>query len=178
MRSFTLLSFLGAVVGVRVPPPVMQAEPRGANPVLGVASMGMGLLKPVFKAETAVQAAVTNLGSYDTDEIRAEIEEIAKRAPVVVLTYGLSPFSLECVALLESTGAQVENVPLGAEWFLLGPRGSAIRAELGNMYGQTSLPHVWIGGEWVGGLYSGEPWLAKLAESGEIVTKLKRARAL
>ena len=76
MRSFTLLSFLGAVVGVRVPPPVMQAEPRGANPVLGVASMGMGLLKPVFKAETAVQAAVTNLGSYDTDEIRAEIEEI------------------------------------------------------------------------------------------------------
>ena len=46
----------------------------------------MGLLKPVFKAESALQAAAFNLGSYDKDEITAEIAQISSRAPVVILT--------------------------------------------------------------------------------------------
>ena len=59
---------------------------RSASPILGAASAGMSLLKPVFKAESALQAAAFNLGSYDKDEITAEIAQISSRAPVVILT--------------------------------------------------------------------------------------------
>jgi len=158
-----------------------DSDPKKANPVLGVASSGMGLIKPVFRVESAAQAAVTNLGGYDAAEIRAEIEQIASRAPVVIMTYGLSPFSSEAVAVIESTGAKFENYELGGEWFLLGPKGSAIRNELGELYGQTSLPHIWIGGQHVGGLYSGGPagaGLQGLVASGELGPMLKKARAL
>ena len=154
---------------------------RSASPILGAASAGMGLLKPVFKAESALQAAAFNLGSYDKDEITAEIAQISARAPVVILTYGLSPFSTEAVGVLESTGAKFEKVELGPEWFLLGGKGSAIRNELGVMYGQTSLPHIFVGGEWIGGLYSGGPsggGLAGLMKSGELDAMLQKAKAL
>lgn len=50
------------------------------------------------------QAALTNFGSYDPEEVRAEIASTVASAPVVVYTYGLSPFSSEVVAILESTG--------------------------------------------------------------------------
>ena len=83
--------------------------------------------------------------------------------------------------MIESTGAKFENYELGAEWFLLGAKGSAIRNELGAMYSQTSLPHIFVGGEHIGGLYSGGPsggGLAALIESGELQPMLKKARAL
>ena len=60
-----------------------------------------------------------------------------------------------------------------------GPKGSATRVELRKLYGQGSLPHVFIGGEWVGGLTTGgEGGLAALVARGELVPKLKKARAL
>ena len=94
---------------------------------------------------------------------------------------GLSPFSTEAVGVLESTGAKFEKVELGPEGFLLGGKGSAIRNELGVMYGQTSLPHIFVGGEWIGGLYSGGPsggGLAGLMKSGELDAMLQKAKAL
>ena len=53
----------------------MAADEKSASPILGVASAGMGLLKPVFRAESQLQAAAFNLGSYDTDEIREAIRQ-------------------------------------------------------------------------------------------------------
>ena len=90
--------------------------------------------------------------------------------------YGLSPFSTEAIALLKGTGAKFETIELGPEWFLLGPKASVKRAELEAMTGQSSLPHVFIGGEHVGGLATG-PGLAALQESGELSTKLSSAGA-
>ena len=40
------------------------------------------------------------------------------------------------------------------------------------------LPHVFIGGESIGGLSTGTPGLQALLESGELETKLKAAKAL
>lgn len=143
------------------------------------AGKGMPLLSPIFGAEAILQALVLNLGSYDEEEVQAEIAETIKKAPVVIYTYPLSPFSSEAVSVLESTGCKFENVPLGLEWFLLGPKASATRVELKKLYGQGSLPHVFIGGEWVGGLATGaEGGLAGLVERGELADKLKKARAL
>lgn len=114
-------------------------------------------------------------------EVRDEIDAAISASPCVVYSYPVSPFCTEAISLLESTGCKPTVVEPGLEWFLLGPKGSAIRAELGRMTGQTSFPQIFIGGESVGGLYSGGAsggGIAGLAESGELEAKLKRAGAL
>merc|ERR1712187_121377 len=100
--------------------------------------------------------------------------------PCAVYSYTLSPFCQEAISLLDSTGCKCKVIEPAPEWFLLGPKGSAIRAELGQMTGQTSFPHIFIGGESVGGLFSGGAsgsGIAGLAESGELVDMLTKAGA-
>ena len=64
------------------------------------------------------------------------------------------------------------------EWFALGPKESATRVVLRELYGQGSFPHVFIGGEWVGGLASGaDGGLAGLVESGALTPMLQKAKA-
>ena len=107
---------------------ILRMSESGPNPVLGIASLGMGLIKPIFKAEAALQATVLSLGSEDVrEEARAQIETDRSSAPAVVYTYGLSPFSTECKAFLDKVGCKYEAIELGPEWFLLGPKASAMR---------------------------------------------------
>jgi len=101
-----------------------------------------------------------------------------KSAPVVIYTYEASPFSTEAKRLLESVGADYREISLGAEWFVASPEAAAKRAELGQMHGRTSLPHIFIGGRSVGGLMDGSPGLVPLQESGELTASLKKAGAL
>ena len=90
----------------------------------------------------------------------------------------MSPFSSEAISVLKATGASIEIRELGAEWFLLGPRQSVIRQELAEMTGQSSLPHIFIGGQHVGGLSTGPSGgLAGLVESGGLEAALKKANA-
>jgi glutaredoxin-related protein len=172
-----LSEFAGSIIPTAAPPPVIEV--KEPNPAITAAGKAMPLLSPVFNLEADVQALVTNLGAYDEAEVQADIDATIKSAPVVVYTYGLSPFSTEVLDILESTGCKYENVELGAEWFALGGKGSATRVELRKRYGQGSLPHVFIGGEWVGGYTTGaEGGLAGLVERDELVEKLRKARAL
>jgi len=140
---------------------------------LNIAGQLMGLLKPIFAAQAKAQA-----GSYDEAAVRAEIEAEVKSAPVVLYTYGLSPFSSETKRLLDDMKADYKEIELGPEWFLLSGPAAAKRAELGNMFGRTSLPQVFIGGRSIGGLTEGTPGLAPLLASGELVPALKKAGAL
>ena len=155
---------------VKTPSSILKAASAIVTPLLG----------PVYKVEAPLQGAV--LGALaDRDEVREEIDETIGGSGCVIYTYALSPFSTEAIALLESTGCKFEKVELGLEWFLLGPKASIARQELGEMTGQTSLPHVFIGGEHVGGLYSdpnGGGGLAQLAEEDELLPMLQKARAL
>ena len=159
-------------------PPAAPVEVKSPAFPISIAGKAMSLIGPVFNLEALLQVLVFNLGSYDEEAIQADIAETVGSAPVVIYTYGLSPFSTEALAVLESTGCKFENVPLGLEWFALGPKGSATRVELRKLYGQGSLPHVFIGGEWVGGLATGaEGGLAGLVERDELVAKLAKAKA-
>ena len=152
---------------------------KAVNPAIKLAGQGMKLLKPIFSAEAKLQAAVLG-GQVDKEEVRQELNDCldAKKTPAVIYTYSLSPFSTEALALLESTGANFEKRELGPEWFLLGGRASVLRAELDAMTGQSSLPHIFIGGESIGGLSTGTPGLVALIENGELEAKLKKAKAL
>jgi hypothetical protein len=148
------------------------------NPVLKLAGKGMGLLSPVFAAEAKIQASLLGaVGKVDVAEVQAELDSL-NTIPLVVYTYGLSPFSTEALSLLDQAGAKYEKRELGPEWFLLGPRESVLRAELESRTGQSSLPHIFLKGESIGGLSTGTPGLAALVESGELAARLKAAKAL
>lgn len=140
---------------------------------LKVASFAMGALRPFFQVQASVQA-----GRYDKWEVRKTLEEEIKSAPVVIYTYDWSPFSSEAKKVLDSMKADYREVSLGPEWFLASPEQSAKRAELGTLYGRTSLPHIFIGGRSVGGLIDGDPGLLPLQETGELADSLKQAGAL
>ena len=148
-----------------------------ASAALGVASVGMGLLRPLFAAEARWQAELL-ADEQAAAAAAAELDAEVGRAPVVVYTYGLSPFSTEACALLDAAGCAYEKVELGAEWFLLGPAASAKRAALLERTGQSSLPHVFVGGESVGGLHSGTPGLVELKRQGKLLPMLTEAGAM
>ena len=106
---------LAEFAGKLVPTGAEPIEVREPTAAIVAAGKGMPLLSPIFSLEADLQAAVTNLGSWNEEEVRAEIATTIKSAPVVVYTYGLSPFSTEVVAILDSTGCKYKTVELGAE---------------------------------------------------------------
>ena len=174
------LSFLAPHIGeARALNPLGLGDDGRADAVRGrgalkPAGKAMALLKPVLALENKLQASVLGVDNEARRTARAEIERTVRESPVVIYTYGLSPFSSEARALLEAAGADFKEVQLGQEWFLLGKESSATRAELLEMTGQSSLPHVFIRGRHVGGLFSGPAevaggrGLAGLQEAGEL----------
>ena len=76
----------------------------------------MGLLKPAFAAEARWQAE-----TFGDDAARAaaikKLDEESGSAPVVIYTYGLSPFSTEALRFLDETGCKYRKIELGPEWF-------------------------------------------------------------
>lgn len=138
--------------------------------VLKPAGKAMGLLKPIFSLENGVQAKALGADDADLRAAKEEIEDTISKNKIVLYTYGLSPFSTEAVALLEEAGATYNKIELGLEWFLLDKEASAKRAALLDMTGQSSLPHVFIDGKHVGGMFTGndDNGLAGLKESGKL----------
>ena len=90
------------------------AQCAALNPAIKLAGKGMALLGPVFTLENKLQAAALGrIGGVDSEDVKQEIADDIK-APCVIYTYGLSPFSTEAVALLESKGAKFEVKELGS----------------------------------------------------------------
>lgn len=57
--------------------------------------------------------------------------------------------------------------------------GKAIRAEMADLLGRTSVPAIWIGGQFVGGCNDGPMGgIVKLEESGELDSLLRSAGAM
>lgn len=150
---------------------------QALNPAIKIAGQAMQLLGPIFSLENKLQGSILGaIGKVDVDDVRKELENL-KSEPCVVYTYKLSPFSTEAIAVLEAAGAKYEEREVGLEWFLLGPRASVLRSELLSLTGQSSMPHIFIGGEHIGGLSSGTPGLSALVESGELEDRLIAAKA-
>ena len=59
------------------------------------------------------------------------------------------------------------------------PDGKAIRAEMADMIDRTSVPAIWIGGQFIGGCNDGPMGgIVKLQESGKLTDLLKGVGAL
>eukprot|EP00964_Phaeocystis_antarctica_P070717 scaffold43083_cov61-Phaeocystis_antarctica.AAC.4 len=154
---------------------VLTPSRASAADLLETAGGLVGVLKPLYKLEAPLQA-----GNYDKAAVRAAIEKEVSSAPVLVYSYTLSPFCSEAKKILKDAGATFKVIELGDEWVpgLLPAEGAAIRAELGAMTGQTSMPHIFIGGTSIGGLATGTPGLKALLNQGDLRQKLADARAL
>lgn len=135
---------------------------------------GMNLLKPAFVAEAKLQANLLG-GSVDKDDVLREIEAEVTSKPIVIYTYGLSPFSTEALAILDSTGYEYKKIELGAEWFLLGGKDSVKRLLLSEKIesGATSLPKVFVNGKCLGGCAE----LANAIETGQFEALMAAKKA-
>jgi anaphase-promoting complex subunit 7 len=142
----------------------------------------MGLLKPVFAILAPLQAGSGDEKNGDyAQKLQEAIRDIKMETTadkVVVYTYELSPFSSETRALLDSLNVDYKEISLGKEWIpgLISPKGSIKRAALLEMTGQSSLPHIFIGGKAIGGLFSGNPGLLPGLEQGVLVDLLRKAQ--
>lgn len=158
--------------------------PRAPSPILGIASsIVTPLLKPIYRLQAPAQARLFGIfsGGFDGAEARERVQQEIKSAPVVVYSYPLSPFCVDAISVLRSAGVKESALKIiepGAEWFLCGAEGSATRAALGEITGQTSMPHIFIGGESIGGLISGTPGLKALVSDETLGARLRKARAL
>jgi glutaredoxin len=75
---------------------------------------------------------------------------------------------------LDGIGANYTVIELDTD-----PDGKAIRAEMADLVGRTSVPAVWIGGKFVGGCNDGPMGgLINLSEKGELDALLKGVGAL
>jgi len=117
-------------------------------------------------------------GEYDIEATTADVKSLAASAPLVLFTWESSPACKKAIKLLAETGVQPKMIRLDDPWSEGNPR----RAALGRLTGQSSVPSVWIGGEYVGGCDDGPdsvdaPGLIPLAFRGKLFEKLESAGA-
>ncbi|CAJ1946338.1 unnamed protein product [Cylindrotheca closterium] len=145
--------------------------------ILKPAGKFMSLLGPLFALENKLQAKALGADGADLEAAKQEIQSTITENKVTVYTYGLSPFSSQTMALLKDAGCtstnDVKQIEVGPEWFLLGKEASTTRAALLELTGQSSLPHVFINGQHIGGIFSGNPGLAALQETGKLQDMLR-----
>ena len=133
----------------------------------------MSLAKPIFKVLAPLQASAGEDDDSNYDQklktVTKEIEEETTSSPVVVYTYDLSPFSSETTLVLDRLGVDYKKISLGKEWLpgLIAENGAIKRAALLEMTGQSSLPHIFVNGKPIGGLFSGSPGLVPMLQKGD-----------
>lgn len=143
----------------------------------------MSIFKPVFSFLAPLQAGSNQedggLYASEIGEAKKEIEAETSANPVVIYTYELSPFSSETKTLLDNMKIQYKEISLGKEWIpgLIAPGGAMKRAALLEMTGQSSLPHVFVGGKPIGGLFSGTPGILSLLKEDKFMGMVQDAAA-
>jgi glutaredoxin 3 len=127
--------------------------------------------------QQAKQALVQSLaGDYDATAIRAQLNGWIAQEPVLMLSFQTCPFCIKAKSILDEKKAKYHVVELDVH-----PNGKAIRAELGKMLGRTSVPAIFINGNFVGGCNdggSGNGGIVQLDQTGELNVLLRAVRAI
>jgi len=116
-------------------------------------------------------------GEYDRESVKDDVTALKDSAPLVVFLWENSPASKKAVRLLRLSGAEPKLVDLDPK----SETGNARRAELGRITGRSSVPSIWIAGEYVGGCDDGPtpsaPGIVDMAFAGTLRQKLEAAGA-
>lgn len=116
-------------------------------------------------------------GDHDRDAVTVEVKGIAESAPLVMFVWESSPACKKALKYFEVAGVQPKIVRLDDPW----DKGNPMRAALGRMTGKSSVPSIWIDGQYIGGCDDGPsddaPGLVPMAFKGTLRTKLEAAGA-
>jgi glutaredoxin 3 len=109
--------------------------------------------------------------NYDVEAVNARIDNLVSDHPVVMFSFSTCPFCRRAKDFLDEKGVKYEVLELDE---LEGNAGNEIRANLGRKTGRTSVPSIFIGGNYIGGCNDG-PGLLPLDKSGELDVLLQEA---
>jgi len=116
-------------------------------------------------------------GEYDVAELQAKIDAAIASGPCVMFTWERSPSCVKAVQAFELMGIseQIQNVRLDDPW----DEGNPMRAELGKRVGRTSVPIIFVDGQYVGGFDGGvseqAPGIQAMAFQGTLRPALEAA---
>uniref|UniRef100_A0A7S4NGB9 Glutaredoxin domain-containing protein n=1 Tax=Odontella aurita TaxID=265563 RepID=A0A7S4NGB9_9STRA len=110
-------------------------------------------------------------GEFDETDIEAQVDEFVDGTDIAMFSFSTCPFCRRAKDYLSESGIQYESMELDE---LEGNTGNEIRAVLGRKTRRTSVPAIFIRGQFIGGCNDG-PGLLTLAESGELDRFLGRA---
>jgi len=103
-------------------------------------------------------------GDYDSPVVRNKLIGLIKEEPVLMLSFVKWPFCVKAKALLDTKNVSYTVIEVDEV-----VDGKAIRAEMAELFGRTSVPAIWIGGRFVGGCNDGPMGgIMKLEEKGEL----------
>lgn len=102
-------------------------------------------------------------GEYDREETGDSIRTFVGETPVAMYSFTTCPFCRKAKDFLEDQSIPYSSVELD---LLPGNEGNEIRAELGRVTKRTSVPSIFIGGEYIGGCNDG-PGLLPLAREND-----------
>ena len=142
--------------------------------------MRFGILQSSIAEGSSVKQCIANVlaGEYDKENVRDDIQKKIEADPCVMFTWEASPSCKQAVEAFNVIGADVKIHRLDDPW----SEGNPVRAELGKLYGRSSVPAIFINGEYVGGYDGGvsdeKPGIVNLAFKGKLRAMLEEAGAL
>lgn len=142
-----------------------RANPDGFVNKVSVAVMN----SPLNSFKQAI--AKMGTGDYDAVKIQSDIKSSIANNKVLVYSWTSCPFCKKAKAQLADVlpASEFKVVELDTE-----AEGKAYRYELSKITGRTSVPQIWIKGEFVGGCNDG-PGVVTLQSQGKLVPMLKAA---
>lgn len=107
---------------------------------------------------------------YDKDKTREKIQKFVSKNKVAMFSFTTCPFCRRAKDFLSEQGIKYAVMELDE---LPGNEGNQIRAVLGRQVKRTSVPSIFINGQFIGGCNDG-PGLLPLAKSGELAKLLRK----
>lgn len=103
-------------------------------------------------------------GDFDQGEVGNQVDSFVTDNKVAMFSFTTCPFCRKAKDVLDEKGISYTSLELDE---LEGNRGNEIRAMLGRKTKRTSVPSIFIGGNYIGGCNDG-PGLIPLNDSGEL----------
>lgn len=151
----------------------VRSSIRNSNISVSSTSIGVGNIAGLFD-EGKKKLVKPMAGEYDVEAIQARTNGLINDNPVLMFSFTTCPFCLKAKGVLDGMNAKYTVIELDAD-----PDGKAIRAEMGDIIGRTSVPAIWIGKEFVGGCNDGPlGGIMKLNEEDKLEGMLKKVGAL
>jgi glutaredoxin 3 len=138
-------------------------------------NMRIRIFEESQKAGSPFKQSIANVfaGEYDQEAVKASAMELIQSAPLVMFTWESSPSCKQAKVAFETACANVTIVRLDDPW----AQGNPLRAEIGKIVGRSSLPMIFLNGEYIGGYDGGTsedaPGILKMAFQGTLLPKLQ-----